>query len=309
MDTIVFVDGSKSEHVQRGLDWLCEQLRVEGIQARWCARVEEAPEGSILLVHDPVNVDKIPEGCRLLGQRCLDRRERLVLAERCGLAVPRWCALSSPDDIPALFDQWNVEYLLYKADWSYSRQGIKLLSRQSWQPFNNFNPAADVFMEILDGKPDTYKVDFFYDQPIACRHLFTRSVFDRKFYKGFTQPSRLGDIPPIEEGLKVLGKTLLHYGEGLSGADVMLDQTGRPWIIELNTSSVGREATWMRWPEAYLGAYAEGIRRWVDAGSPATYCRGMAPDAPLLDGRSGGGEQHAGLMAHESIEGDGSAYA
>ena len=87
METINFIDYSKSEFVHRGLNFLCDNLNADGINSNWYVTPEEAEPGSILLLHDPVVVDKIPEGCRVLGQRCLNRRERLVLAERCGLPV------------------------------------------------------------------------------------------------------------------------------------------------------------------------------------------------------------------------------
>ncbi|MFT4927141.1 MAG: hypothetical protein ACI8WB_003247 [Phenylobacterium sp.] len=290
MQMINFIDKSTAEVVHQGLNFLCENLRADGIQANWYATVQEAQPGAILLLHDPVDEDKIPPGCQVIGQRCLNRRERLVLAERCGLPVATWCALDNLAQIPLLFDRWEVDNLLFKADWSYSRGGIKRLTRDDHQPFcpDKFNPDGDIFMKILDGSPDTYKVDLFYDQPFACRHMHTRSVFDKKFYNGFYRWSQLGTMPPLEEGLKKLGKELFFYGQGFSGADVMYDKDNNPWIIELNTSSLGRENTWHRWPEQYLQGYLLGLRHWIKDGCPAEFCHGISPRAALLDDRSGG---------------------
>ncbi len=290
METINFIDYSKSEYVHRGLNYFCDNLNADGIKANWYVTPEQAEPGSILLLHDPVAEDIIPEGCRVLGQRCLNRRERLVLAERCGLPVATWSAVKTIEDVPELFDHWDTNNILYKADWSYSRVGIQRLSRQKWRPFcpRRFDPDADVFMRILAGSSDTHKVDFFYDHPFACRHMHTRSVFDNWFYKGFYRRSELGEIPPLTDGLKKLGKTLMLYGEGFSGADVMYDKHNRPWIIELNTCSLGREDTWLRWPEPYLEGYLEGLRHWIAEGCPAEFCNSISPRAEELSDRSGG---------------------
>lgn len=290
MNIINFIDRSNSDAVHRGLTFLCDKLKEDGIVANWYATPEEAEPGAILLLHDPVDEDKIPQGCRVLGQRCLNRRERLILAERCGLPVVSWSAVDTIADIPKLFDRWGVDDFLFKADWSYSRGGIKYLSREDWRPFNpgRFNPDADIFMRILNGNPDTHKIDLFYDQPIACRHMYTRSVFDKKFYKSFSQRSELGKMPLINEGLEQLGKTLLFYGQGFSGVDVMYDKYNHPWIIELNTSSLGREDTWKRWPEHYLSGYLSGLRHWISRDCPANFCTGISPQAAQLDARSGG---------------------
>ncbi|WP_281557577.1 hypothetical protein [Thalassomonas sp. RHCl1] len=302
METINFIDRSSETSVQQGLTFLCEQLETLGIRARWYPRVEEADAGAILLLHDPVDEDKIPPGCRVLGQRCLNRRQRLVLAERCGLPVVSWTSVADINDIPKLFDRWGTDAFLFKADWSYSRGGIKCLTRRDWQPFNprRFNPDADVFMRILNGSPDTHKVDLFYDQAFACRHMHTRSVFDRKFYKGFYQRSELGFIPPLESALAKLGKALTQYGQGFSGVDFMYDAQGQPWVIELNTSSLGREATWSRWGDVYLKGYLAGLTSWIKAGCPAKFCHGIPEDAAQLSEISGGAlplSQPDGAMA------------
>ncbi len=288
MSALNFVDYSKSEHVQRALSQLCSNLGQVGIQASWFGRVEHAPRDATLLLHDPVDEQRIPEGCRALGQRTLNRRERLVLAERCGLCVPRWRSLTDQDDVAPLFDEWGVDNILYKADWSYSRAGIRLKTRNKWTPVIRFNPDADVYMQILDGSPYTYKVDVFFDQIIACRKLLTRSVFDRKFYRGFTGVSSLAEIPPIEEKLKSLGRAVFDYGVGLTGVDLMFDRDGKAWVIELNTCSVGRAATWRRWPQAYMTGYTRGVRRWVDEGCPAQYGGDIESGLQMLSAREAG---------------------
>ncbi|NQZ13034.1 MAG: hypothetical protein HRT35_38300 [Algicola sp.] len=290
MQSINFIDISKTKQVHSGLDFLCESLRADGHKANWYGTLQQAEPDSILLLHDPLNEKNIPDGCRVLGQRCLNRRERLVLAERCGLPVATWCAVDTADDISPFFERWNVDNILYKPDWSYSRKGVQRLGRQDWQPFNpeRFNPDGDVFMHILNGSPDTHKVDLFYDKAIACRHMYTRSVFDNKFHRGFRQPCDLGTIPPLAEGLKKLGMALMQYGEGFSGVDVMYDEHHNPWVIELNTSSLGREGIWIRWPRPYLDGYLAGLRNWIGDGCPAQFCNGIPANAAQLNDRSGG---------------------
>ncbi len=289
MRSIYFVDRSQSEAVQSGLARLCSILSESGIHANWCSQVDEAACGAILVLHDPVAEDLIPDGCRVLGQRTLNRRERLVLAEQCGLPVPRWSSLESQGEIVELMDKWNVDFVLYKADWSYSRRGVCVMARDKLKTLGRFNSDADIFMRIIGGNYHTFKVDMFFDQFIGCRHLLTRSVlFDKRFYRGFTGVSRLGELPALENEMKALGHAVMNYGVGLFGIDVMFDGDDNPWVIELNTSSVGREATWRRWPEIYIDAYAQGIKRWVREGCKAQYCNGISPAASMLSAREGG---------------------
>ena len=288
MRRLSVIDGSRSEHVQRGLSHLCATLESVGMTTDWHADVTDASPGSTVLVHDPVDDDRIPEGCRVFGQRTLDRRQRLLVAEQCGLPVPRWRSLERVDQVVELLDEWGVDQLLYKADRSYQRKGVLLARRGRIVPRAIARPDADVFMVILDGDPHTLKIDVFLDQIIACRKTFTRSVFDRKFRSGFTAYSSLEPIPPIEPQLKALGRALLDYGAGLTSVDVMIDRAGRPWVIELNTCSVGREATWRRWPDLYLEGYIEGLARWVRDGCPGRSGTDAAALAARVSRRSGG---------------------
>ena len=201
-----FVDPSQSEAVQAGLDRICGILIENGIAASWCSQIEEARPGSILLLHDPVSEDGIPNSCRTFGQRTMNRRERLLLAEQLGLRVPRWCSISDRSELDDVFDKLEAEHFLYKADWSYSRGGVRLVTRRQSVALDRFDAGGDVFMHVLDGSPQTHKVDVFYSRVIGCRKLHTRSVFDRSFADTFTEPSELGEIPSNATDLARLGK-------------------------------------------------------------------------------------------------------
>ena len=286
---IYLVDRSQSEDVQSGLERLCSILRESDIHAEWCNHAGDAAPGAILLLHDPVQEEHIPDGCQVLGQRTLNRRERLVLAEKCGLSVPSWSSLESQVEIPDLMDKWNVDHLLYKADWSYSRKGIHVVNRDNVPTLGRFNADADIFMRIISGNHHTFKVDVFFDRIIGCRHLLTRSIlFDKRFHRSFSGASRLGDIPPMENEMRALGHAVMQHGVGLCGIDVMFDGNAKPWVIELNTSSVGREATWRHWPDTYITGYAEAIIHWVREGCRAQYCNGISSTASILSARAGG---------------------
>ena len=288
MRPVQFVDGSGSQHVQNGLSNLCKRLRQWGFVADWCPRVEEASPGCILFLHDPVNESSIPEGCVALGQRTLNRRQRLVLAEQYGLPVPRWRSLDNQNQIASLFDEWNVNHFLYKADWSYSRAGIRLMRPDNVISLGKFDSDGDVFMEVLEGCPHTFKVDVAFDQIIACRKLFTRSVFDRKFRNGFAAPSMLSEVRSLQTELRNIGKAAFDYGVGLMNVDIMIDGYGKSWVIELNTCSVGREATWKRWPDIYIDGYANGVARWMTKKHPGLCSSDPTDRAGNLAKRSGG---------------------
>lgn len=288
MTRISFIDGARSDHVRQGLSSMCATLGSLGIAADWYPTAAEARPGTTLLLHDPVDEDRIPRNCRVYGQRILNRRLRLVLAEQCGLPVPKWRALERANEIVPLLDEWGVSQVLYKADYSYQRKGIRLVTRGKAFQRHILNPAGDVFMTILDGSDHTLKIDVFFDEVIACRKTYTRSIFDPKFYVNFTQYSSIEDVPPIRSQLRALGRELVHYGAGLTSVDVMIDREGQPWVIELNTSSVGREATWRRWPDLYLGGYVEGIRRWVGDGCPGRCASEVGVTAAQLSQTSGG---------------------
>ncbi|MEM7428894.1 MAG: hypothetical protein AAF441_22635 [Pseudomonadota bacterium] len=283
-----FVDPSRSEWVHKGLDRLCELLAADDIAAGWCSRIEDAKPGSTLILHDPVHENGIPKDARAFGQRTLNRRERLVLADRLGLPVPRWCSISERDELADVFDRLEAPHFLYKADWSYSRGGVRLVSAERTVGLDRFDPDGDVFMHVLDGCPHTHKVDVFYSRVIGCRRLHTRSVLDPSFPKSFSDPSELGEIPAMADDLSRLGRDVMAYGVGLLNVDVMVDSAGREWVVELNTCSVGREATWMRWPDTYLPGYAEGIVRWAEDGCPGQPVNGARLDVPHLSARSGG---------------------
>jgi hypothetical protein len=288
MSHIQFVDPSRSIYVQNGLTKLCRILNETGITASWCGRIEDACPEAILLLHDPVDERNIPKSCKVYGQRTLNRRQRLVLAERLGLRVPRWCSLDSAEQLLDIFDNWRVDHFLYKADWSYSRSGVRLVTHDKLVALNRFDPSGDIFMEVLEGSPHTFKVDVFYDKVIGCRKLFTRSVFDQKFARSFTKTSELGERPAVEPELQHLGQNVFNYGVGLLNVDIMLDEHGREWVIELNTCSVGRDATWKRWPETYISGYAKGIMRWVDDGCVGRSMHSPAALSVDLAEKSGG---------------------
>lgn len=287
--SICFVDRSESDDVQSGLQCLCNILAEANIEAEWCSHAGDAKPGSILILHDPVPPDYIPDDCRVLGQRTLNRRERLVLAEQCGLPVPGWRSIRTPDEIIDCMDQWNVECVLFKPDWSYGRKGIRVLRREDVPGFTEFDPDADVIMRIVDGDHHTYKYDVFFSGIIGCRHIFTRSVlFDPSFHRSFTQVSKLGSKFPVMKEMKTLGRAAVDYGVGLFGIDIMFDRAERPWVIELNTSSVGRDATWRHWPDVYIPGYADAIKQWVAEDYKAEFSNGIAPLASTLSARSGG---------------------
>ncbi|NKB63610.1 MAG: hypothetical protein GKR95_25300 [Gammaproteobacteria bacterium] len=289
MRPIHFVDKSRSTYVQNGLNRICEILNGRGVTAGWCDKVVDAPEGAILVVHDPVEIDQIPLGCSVLGQRTLNRRERLILAEQSDLPVPAWGSLDDSDRFSDLLDEWDLDVLLHKADWSYARKGVQARCRGDTIDRNSFDPNTDVFMQMIQGGSyHTYKVDMYFDQIIGCRYVYTYHPQHEMFHKKFSQYSKQRELPGLSQQLETLGRAVMAHGVGLSGVDIMVDVNDRSWVIELNTSSVGRESTWQRWPDIYINNYAQGILKWLNEGSDATFCTDRSPLVHLLTARSGG---------------------
>lgn len=258
------IDNGKKMEVCQFLDDLCNELKTEDVIANWHKNIVKANSNSIILVHDPVNYNLIPTLSTVFGQRTLNRRQRLILAEQAGLPVPRWVSQFKEQAIEKLFEEWRVEHILYKSDLSFQRKNVFLLSKKNFREYRNSFSNGDVLMEPICGLSDTYKIDIFYDSIIGCRKLPTKSIHSPDFYKPCSDSSLEKVVPSsLHDSLRNLGKLLPHYGAGLTSVDFMLDTNMNPWVIELNTCSVGRDTTWSRWKPIYLEGYKAGIISWL----------------------------------------------
>ncbi|MCB1055301.1 MAG: hypothetical protein KDD11_07275 [Acidobacteria bacterium] len=171
-----------------------------------------------------------------------------------------------------LFDLWETRHILWKRDESFSRKGVRPVTRAEL-PGLDFEAGADVFMPILQTDPATIKVDAFFDRVIAARRFDTKSVFDPRFHQTVATVEWL-DLPaPLTEELAALGVVLASYGCAYWSADLMA-WNGGLGIIELNTCSVGRKLTWPFAERLYLRGYCSGLKRLVGHSDPC--CLGEA---------------------------------
>jgi hypothetical protein len=152
--------------------------------------------------------DGIPEDLIVLGHSGSHPSYPIGQARFMGKPVARWAA---PEDgqFEPLLDAWGADTLLFKSDTSFRRRGVHRIKRGS--PLVElgsgaaFNPAGDIFMEVLSDDPRTDKMAVFYDPVIGCRQLETRSAFDPE---------------PWEMGARI-GREFAGYSGGYMSIDFM----------------------------------------------------------------------------------------
>jgi hypothetical protein len=267
MDTpaVVLVAKRGRPAVEGVFESVVTSLREHGADVRREQRLARLPStDEVVIAHQPLGPRPGLDGRRVLGQRVLDRAERLLVVDNLGLPVPGW-ARAEDDAAVARLEGRASAGLLHKADRSYKGMHVRLLVPGE-------RPAdvrpGDVVMAVLDDDPTTYKAHVFggamisshaYRSPPADRLPFPGGNFE---YELFEPDDRMREV------VTAIGRALLDFGAGYCAVDLMRAH-GSWWVIEVNTGAVGLSSTWGGWPDRYAPAYAAALTAWLADGAPA----------------------------------------
>ncbi|HZP20579.1 MAG TPA: hypothetical protein VFB16_10275 [Bauldia sp.] len=216
----------------------------------------------LIIGADPIRDRPSLSDARLLGQRTLNRRERLEVAKAAGAPVARFGAPRSEDELTALGREWGTQQTVLKYDWSSRRNGVFLWPLgEGRQPLPaDFNPQTDVCMEFLDGDPRTFKADLFAGCFLFGWILATRDMRNTDWQVVEENTRERAELPAdLIARLDAAGDALLAHGVGYCSFDLMNGPEGFR-IIEINTSGVGT-SIWNFFPNEYAASYARAILR------------------------------------------------
>ncbi len=284
-----------SEHsaVDTVLDAVIARLAAAGIDAGWSHALGARPgDRDVVITHE--SLPDPPRHACVLGQRLLNRRQRLVVLAHAGVRVAPWAAPRDGRGVLALFDRWGADEILYKADWSWRRKGVVVVRRDATLGYDR---TGDIFMRILDGDPTTYKAYLFRGTLIGASAYRTPAVHDAHFHHDPHPLTAFDPSPRLRALASRAGAALAAYGTGYVSVDFMRSR-GRYFVIEANTAGVGIVGNWVERPRLFADRYAAGILAWLrTAGRPPSLAslerrcravdrlRGAYDDASLQLGR------------------------
>ena len=222
---------------------------------------EAYPTADLIISADPLRDHASLHQARVLGQRTLNRLQRMEIAARNGGSVASFGSPPDDDALSALARDWGDSCVL-KYDWSSRRNGIFLWPLGSNRPAfpSDFRPGCDLFMAFIDGDPLTYKLDAFCGTVLGSWIFPTRSMRDAD-WQIVTAPRMLAFDPPpqVQQAIQSVSEALVSYGVGYASYDLMQAADGFK-LIEINSCSVSTEM-WNYWPEQYARSYSSGILR------------------------------------------------
>ncbi len=212
----------------------------------------------LLIAVEPIVDRQIPASARLLGQRTLNRFQRMQIAAENGVPVAQFVSPGSNNEFARAVADWG-EVAVLKYDWSARRNGVFLWPlRVDKPPPPDFRPGCDLFMEFLGDDPATYKVDAFAGRILNGWIFPTRSMLLAD-WQVIEQPRfRAFEVPPdLADRLTAASTALLAYGVGYASFDLMRTDRGFR-LIEVNSCGAST-APWNDWPDCYADAYCEAI--------------------------------------------------
>jgi hypothetical protein len=246
---------------------MAAELRRQGVEfearrwwSGWCAAAD------LVVLADPVSLDRPAPSARVLGQRTLSRRRRLEAVTRSGMEIARWAAPQSVAELRRATRGWKGDGVVVKHDWSSQRQGVRFLpfSEITHWPPAGYDLERDLVMELLPEDPRTFKLDLFGGHLLAAWALETVDLRHAEFYRSTTLPiERFTVDAATRAAAEAASAALLAHGVGYASFDYMLS-TGRLQLIEINSCGVGRNNPWELWPDLYARRYAEAILSTLD---------------------------------------------
>lgn len=262
---VVIYDPFAGGQLSESYGLLAGALAVRGVQMRVALTLEE-----VMLDRAPVVMHEdderfVPEGDRVvLGQRLLNRQERLRALDGLGVPIVPWCAPLSNEEWVQAGDTWQVDSVVVKKDKACDRQGVQLSSISAGLP-EWFDAKRDVVMMEAQGEAATIKVDLFGASIVWALKLITPSLRDASF-RTAEYPYDMTTIPfDTELAAQKIGAHLQNFGAGYLSVDFMQHED-HLHVIEVNVCAVSRILTWPYWKARYLERYADGLAEWLRGG-------------------------------------------
>jgi hypothetical protein len=243
------------DELRRGLAAAGARLIVDGAWSDSYARA------GLIIGFEPFEDRKQLLGARVLGQRTLNRFQRMEIAATTEALVAEFGSPRNDDELSALTRDWGP-FCVLKYDWSLRRNGVFAWPLGDTRPAfpSDFTPGCDLFMKFVDGDPKTYKVDAFCGTVLAGWILPTRSMREPD-WQVIDVPEMLEfDVPPDARAcVEAVSEALIAQGVGYASYDLMRGPRGFH-LIEANTCAVST-AMWDVSPERYAANYLRAMLR------------------------------------------------
>jgi hypothetical protein len=243
------------DELRRGLAAAGARLIVDGAWSDSYARA------GLIIGFEPFEDRKQLLGARVLGQRTLNRFQRMEIAATTEALVAEFGSPRNDDELSALTRDWGP-FCVLKYDWSLRRNGVFAWPLGDTRPAfpSDFTPGCDLFMKFVDGDPKTYKVDAFCGTVLAGWILPTRSMREPD-WQVIDVPEMLEfDVPPdVRACVEAVSEALIAQGVGYASYDLMRGPLGFH-LIEANTCAVST-AMWDVSPERYAANYLRAMLR------------------------------------------------
>ena len=243
------------DELRRGLAAAGARLIVDGAWSDSYARA------GLIIGFEPFEDRKQLLGARVLGQRTLNRFQRMEIAATTEALVAEFGSPRNDDELSALTRDWGP-FCVLKYDWSLRRNGVFAWPLGDTRPAfpSDFTPGCDLFMKFVDGDPKTYKVDAFCGTVLAGWILPTRSMREPD-WQVIDVPEMLEfDVPPDARAcVEAVSEALIAQGVGYASYDLMRGPDGFH-LIEANTCAVST-AMWDVSPERYAANYLRAMLR------------------------------------------------
>ena len=263
-------------------------LSADGVVMSISHDCDVSSQDKFYLLQEEPTTYQVESRCRwIYGARLLNRLERLLIAQECGCYVAAFR--------PAIFgEHCNLDHeWVWKRDFSSRGEGVTVCR----PPLDSKRVSeGDVLMELIDRAGKTWKLDCFFNVPIACRVLTYNPLQAGQSDSGqehVSIPQELSRIPAC------LGHRLAACGCLYYSVDFMR-VNGRFAIIELNTSGVGRLDQWVMLRSIYVTNVCSGIVNFVNDDCPKLTLASVAGELSAWRKKTASSLEHP-VNRHEAL--------
>lgn len=236
---------------------LTNQLKSSKINFVWGKSFpKNLRDWDLFITHSSLNTEELPSLIPILGIRIINRRERMLLAEKLNIPTVDWKSPRKPDDIYSLFHNWESETIVFKPDSSYDRKGVQLVCKSDL-PLKEYDFLCDVFMRHVKDETDTFKIDCCYNSVVSARKLEIPPIGSPMFHKKNYKSCRIEIADEFKEIARLLGPPLSQLGSLYYSFDLM--QFRKQYcVIEINTTGISRDH-WSYLSSEIVYSYCIGI--------------------------------------------------